>query len=80
MSKLSEAIKLTRENDYLNENTEEGIQVFIALYGMLGMEELYDGICSAMQDEGHEEVYEDIIMYYEDDEESHNDGSNRYRD
>ena len=61
MSKLSEAVKLTRENG----NTEEGIQAFIALYGMLGMEELYDGICSAMQDEGYEEVYEDIIMYYE---------------
>ena len=63
VQKLKEAIRLYRET-----STEcfedEAIQAFSALYGMLGEVELYDGICSAMQDEGYEETYEGIMSYY----------------
>jgi len=80
MGKLSEAVKQTQEHG-LNEYTEQGLEVFIALYGVLGMDELYDGIASAMQDEGYDEVYEDIMFYYEDeDSEAELDGSHRVRE
>ncbi len=43
----------------------EAIQAFIMLYSMLGKEELYDGIATAMQDAGHEETYEEIMYIYD---------------
>ena len=42
-----------------------GIEAFLALYSMLGKIELYDGICSAMEDAGYDEEYYTIIDYYE---------------
>jgi len=39
---------------------------FKALYSILGMEELHDGIVSAMQDEGHGEWIEDLLYSEED--------------
>ncbi len=42
----------------------EAIQAFAMLFSMLGEEELFDGIATAMQDEGYEETYEEIIYYY----------------
>lgn len=61
--RLKEAVMKVRQN---TPEAEEGILAFIALYNMLGSEELYDGIASAMQDAGFDEAYEDII-YYKDD-------------
>ncbi len=46
----------------------EAINTFQALYAMLGETELRDGIATAMQDEGYDEEYEDI-MYELDNEE-----------
>jgi len=54
---------------YAKEHTTEyhqmGISSFLALFGILGMDELHDGICTAMQDAGYEEIYEDIMYLTE---------------
>ena len=39
---------------------------FTALYAILGMEELHDGIVSAMQDLGFDEWIEDLLYSEED--------------
>ncbi len=65
MNTLAQAVKQVRDDNDGNEYIEQGIQAFIALYGMLGDTELYDGMSSAMQDAGFDEVYEDIMHYYE---------------
>ena len=44
----------------------EDINIFIALYNMLGETELYDGIQTAMEDEDKQDAYYTIIEYYED--------------
>ena len=62
--KLKEAISLYRQ-EATEAYEQEAIQAFIALYNMLGKEELHDGIQSAMQDNGYEETYEGIIYHYE---------------
>ena len=59
-------------NRYRADNTDHdhlAVEAFIALYSMLGSEELYDGIATAMQDEGYDEEYEDIMGYYAEAEE-----------
>ena len=63
--KLREATKLYREQT-TNCYEVEAIQTFIALYNMLGEEELYDGIATAMQDNGYEETYEEIMCLFDD--------------
>ena len=61
---ITRAINLYSETS-TNAEGNHGIEAFIALYQILGEDELHDGIYSAMQDEGFEEVYEDIIYYLE---------------
>ena len=63
--KLETAIKSYREQT-TNCYEVEAIQAFIELYNMLGETELYDGIATAMQDEGYEEAYEEIMYTYDD--------------
>ena len=41
-------------------------ECFTALYSILGMEELHDGIVSAMQDQGFDEWIEDLLYSEED--------------
>jgi len=63
MSKLQKAV-LKYQAEVTEEYQVEAIQAFAMLYSMLGDEELHDGIATAMQDEGHEETYEEIMYYY----------------
>ena len=62
MTLLQQAVNKYRETS-TEAYEEEAIQAFAMLYNMLGREELYDGIASAMQDEGYEETYEGIMGY-----------------
>lgn len=64
--KLTEAIRIYRETN-TNVEAEVAINTFVALYNMLGTEELRDGIKTAMEDEGHDEAYEDIMYHLEGD-------------
>ena len=69
--KLTQAINTYSEQSTdVNEN--EGIQAFIALFSMLGEDELHDGIATAMQDEGYDEVYEEIMYNYDELDEEEN--------
>jgi len=62
--KLKQAIISYREESTdVNEN--EGVSTFVALFNMLGETELRDGIATAMQDEGFDEAYEDIMYHYD---------------
>ena len=63
MSKLQKAV-LKYQAEVTEEYQVEAIQAFAMLYSMLGDEELHDGIATAMQDEGYEETYEEIMYYY----------------
>ncbi len=61
--KLTQAIKQYREQT-TNCYEVEAIQAFIELYNILGETELHDAIATAMQDNGYDEAYEEIIYIY----------------
>ncbi len=63
--KLKEAVMLYRVQTTKCYEAE-AIQAFIELYNILGETELHDGIATAMQDNGYEETYEEIIYLFDD--------------
>ena len=58
-------IELVRKALSQQPQNTEAQSIFIALYDILGEAELFDGIVTAMQDEGFDEWIDDLIYYIE---------------
>ena len=52
-------------SELTDSSDREALNVFYALWTMLGDEELYDGLCAEMQDLGYDEIYEEVIAKLE---------------